>query len=57
MKISWKRALENGADLCVNEGQKLSEYRANLSEEERKKEENRFLTVSCSVGRRSFCQK
>ena len=29
----------NGADLCVNEGQKLSEYRVSLAEEERKKEE------------------
>ena len=32
--ISWKRALENGADLCINEDQKLSEYRVNLAEEE-----------------------
>ena len=32
--ISWKCALENGADLCVNEGQALSEYRVSLAEEE-----------------------
>ena len=29
--MSWKRALENGVDLCVNEGQKLSKYRVNLA--------------------------
>ena len=35
--ISWKCALENGADLCVNEGQALSEYRVSLAEEEGEK--------------------
>ena len=33
----WKRtyrALENGADLCVSEGQALSEYRVSFAEEE-----------------------
>ena len=46
--------LVNGADLCVNEGQKLSEYRVNLAEEERQKEKSLFLTVSGLVGRRPF---
>ena len=32
-----ERALENGADLCVNEGQKLSEYRVSLAEGKKKK--------------------
>ena len=34
-------ALENGADLCVNEDQYVSEYRVSLAErkKERKKEE------------------
>ena len=27
---------KNGADLCVNEGQKLSDYRVSLAEEERR---------------------
>ena len=34
MDISWKCALENGADLCVNEGQALSIELASLKEEE-----------------------
>ena len=34
--ISWNYALENGADLYVNEGQKLSEYRVSSLKEERK---------------------
>ena len=33
MKISWNCAQENGADICVDEGQKLSNYRVNLTEE------------------------
>ena len=47
-------ALENGADLYVNERQLLSEYRVSLAErkKERKKEKSRFLTVSGSVCRR-----
>ena len=47
-------ALENGADLCVNEDQYVSEYRVSLAErkKERKKEKSRFLTVSGSVCRR-----
>ena len=49
-------ALENGADLCVNEGPWLSKYRVSPTEEERKKErkkeKSRFLTVSGSVCRR-----
>ena len=50
-------ALENGADLYVNERQLLSEYRVSPTEEERrkkerKKEKSRFLTVSGSVCRR-----
>ena len=32
--IPWKRALGNGADLCVNEGQKL---RVSLAKEERRR--------------------
>ena len=39
--MSWKRALESGADLCVKEGQKLSEYRISLAEEEEEEEERR----------------
>ena len=42
--MSWKRALENGGDLCVNEGQKLSEYRVSLAEgRKKKKERSRFF--------------
>ena len=37
--ISWKCALENRADLCVSEGQALSEYRVSLAEEEEEEEE------------------
>ena len=38
--------LENGADLCVNEGQKLSKYRVSLTEGKKKskKEKSQFLT-------------
>ena len=54
MEISWKRVLENGADLCVNEGKRLNEYCANLAEGRKKKEKVDFLTVSGSVGRWPF---
>ena len=51
-------ALENGADLCVNEDQYVSEYRVSLAERKKerrkKKEKSRFLTVSGSVCRRPF---
>ena len=47
--------VENGADLCVNEGQKLNEYRVSLAEgRKKKKEKSQFLTVCGSVGRRAF---
>ena len=39
--ISWKYVLENGADLCVNEGQALSEYRASLAEGRRRRRRRR----------------
>ena len=39
MDILWKCALENGADLCVSEGQALSEYRVSLAKEEEKEGE------------------
>ena len=45
--ISWKCALQNGANSCVNESQKLSQYR--VSRTEIMKRENRFLTMSGSV--------
>ena len=51
--MSWKCALENGADLCVN-GQKLNEYRVGLTEGKKKYEKSRFLTTSGSVGRWPF---
>ena len=38
-KISWNCVLENGADLCVNEGHKLSEYRVSLADGRKKNEE------------------
>ena len=53
-ETSLKRALENGADLCKNEGQKLSEYRVSLTEGKKKKEKSLFLTMSGSVGRQPF---
>ena len=40
MAISWKCALENGADVCVNDGQKLSEDRVSLTEGNEKKEKS-----------------
>ena len=45
-KISWNCALQNGADLYVNEGLKLSECLVNLTEEGG---ESRFLTVWFSM--------
>ena len=44
---SWKCSLENRADLCVDECQKLSEYRVSLTEG--KKEKSQFLTACGSV--------
>ena len=40
----------NVGDLCLNEGQKLSEYRDSPTERKEKEEEkSRFMTVSGSV--------
>ena len=53
--MSWKCALENGADLCVNEGQKLNEYRVSLAEGKKKKKKKSRVLIACgSVGRRPF---
>ena len=40
MEMSWKCVLENGGDLYVGEGQKLSEYRVSLAERKKKKEKS-----------------
>ena len=42
--MSWKCVFDNGVDLCVNEGQRLNEYRVSLAEGKKKKKG--FLTVS-----------
>ena len=43
-------ALENGADLYVNERQKIRHYRARCTEERRRKKnaKSRFFTSSCA---------
>ena len=40
--ISWKCVLQNGVDLCANEGQALSEYRVSLAEGEEEGEKSIF---------------
>ena len=42
-------ALENGADLYVNECQKIQHYRARSAEERRKKKNAKSLFLLCAV--------
>ena len=44
-KVSWKCALKNGADLCVNEGQTLSEYQVSLTEGRKKKKKKEKKSI------------
>ena len=52
--LSWNCTLQNGEDLCVNEGQKLSEYRVSPTERKKKERRKVNLSMSGSVGRRPF---